>query len=90
MPPTTTPMSRRKVAAHGTRSGYHRHLRNNEKPCEACNDANNSRPQAWGDANRAYARAYQRALRRLRDLHPDLFDALLVAERQREASGGAR
>jgi hypothetical protein len=83
----TVSQTSRKVAACGTRSGYNRHLRNSEQPCEACSDANN-RDKAT-EARRAYARAYQRALGRLRDLYGDQFDRLLADERAREEYSAA-
>lgn len=81
-------MSRR-IAACGTYTGYQRHWRAGEPPCQPCRDAR----AAWqrdhrrpDDGSRAaYSRAYTRAKAALVRLHRGDFARLLDEERNRAA-----
>jgi hypothetical protein len=65
----------------GTVAAYLRHLRYDGEACEACLQANNDR----GREERAvYGRAKARAMATLKKAHPDVFDSLHGAERERE------
>lgn len=65
----------------GTRAAYVRHLRLDEEACEPCLIANAER----GREERAvYSRARTRAVVKLKQAQPDLFDALHAVERARE------
>lgn len=59
----------RTLKACGTHAAYVRHLRHDEKPCEACNRENSRR-----------SILYYQAKAKLRDLHPALFGTLLREE----------
>lgn len=69
----------------GTTSGWTRHFSLDEKPCDACCAAkaeydhrrNTSGPTAI--KNRQHAKSQQRALKRLKDAHPDEYRELYLA-----------
>jgi hypothetical protein len=66
----------------GTPSGFRRHQKAGEKPCEACTAAKSEADKRWRAAprvtqrNRASARAQHLALRDLSRLHHDEYSAL--------------
>ena len=66
----------------GTASGYRSHQKNGEKPCDACAAAKSAYDKRRREApplarrSRAHAKAQSRALRRLKDSHPDEYRAL--------------
>ncbi|MCP2339215.1 hypothetical protein [Actinomadura rupiterrae] len=61
----------------GTTSGYQRHIRHGERPCDACRKVNSAHTYArHGEAQRARTRA----LTRLAHAHPDAFAALEIRE----------
>ena len=68
----------------GTRSANVRHLRHDEKPCEACRQANLAN---FAEARSAYSRARSRARQTLRDEHRPEFDELIEAEYRRRKPG---
>ncbi|HTF53617.1 MAG TPA: hypothetical protein VK735_39745 [Pseudonocardia sp.] len=65
---------------HGTNAGYHQHRRYGVPTCAECKAASN-------EYDKLYGRASSRALRRLRDLHPDeykraFFEELTIAREE--------
>lgn len=57
---------------HGTRSGYNRHLRIGQKPCDECRLEHNRALREYRHKNsdaRAKPRIYQQALRELKERH---------------------
>ena len=56
-------MAPRKVAACGTLSGYRRHLRQNETPCQGCADARLAYMRAWRERNPGYEQQWREAHR---------------------------
>ena len=73
---------------HGTYAMAQRHRRRGEKPCTPCLIAQREYMRAYREKNGtdrdyAYSTAYDRATRRLRELHPGQFRALLEQERAR-------
>lgn len=74
----------RRLQPCGTRAAYQRHYRNGEKPCRPCRDAYNSYQSEYA-RDRGNQRAYQRALKRLARMHPNVFDALYAEELAKEA-----
>ena len=72
---------------HGTLAGSQRHSRAGEPPCDACRAAKAEYDREWRSApektrrNRLHARAQARALRKLKDAHPDEYRALYVHEK---------
>jgi hypothetical protein len=81
--PATNP---RPPARCGTLSGFRRHQRLNEKPCDACTHAKQVYDQRWRSApertrkNRLHARAQGAAKTLLRQLYPDAYRALYRQE----------
>lgn len=73
-------MGRPRTAKCGTRSGYYRHRKDNEKPCQACTTARHEydkqRYAQNGLPSRLRAKAQNLALRELRDHHKDEYDEL--------------
>jgi hypothetical protein len=73
----------------GTPSGYKRHLRHGEEPCQPCKTANTQYALAYRarkphiqENRREYGKAYQRARQRLIEAHAEEFEALLAEERE--------
>lgn len=68
----------------GTTAGNDRHLSAGEPACEACKAAKAEYDKRWRAApertriNRMHAKAQSRALRALKDAHPDEYRALYV------------
>ena len=52
----------RKLRPCGTHAAYARHLRNNEKPCDACTEANRARRDDAPSGSNNYAREMDREL----------------------------
>ena len=69
----------------GTATGATRHAVRGEKPCDACRAAKSEYDRRWRAAgdntrkNRLSAQAQTRALRALKDSHPDEYRDLYVA-----------
>jgi hypothetical protein len=77
---------RQSPARCGTPSGYNRHKREGERPCNACYKAEVERQARWRNASedrirggRLRARAQSRAQTALRRLHPDEYRKLYAA-----------
>lgn len=82
---------RSELAPCGTYGGYQRHTRTGERPCEPCREANRAYMAAYRNTNPAYAAlnaaqnaARSRALWRLADRYPRVFQRFYEAEMRRE------
>lgn len=83
---------------HGTASGFRTHQALIERPCDACYRAKQAYDLEWRSApkrtqqSRAAAAAQGRALKRLKNAHPEEYAALYAEEKARpvqETSGEA-
>jgi len=74
---------------HGTATGYRYHQDADEKPCDACVAAKQEYDRNWRSTpertkkSRAGAAAQARALRRLKDIYPDVYRVLYAEEKVR-------
>jgi hypothetical protein len=93
------PASRRKVIRHGTTPGYNKHRRVRKAswawpPCILCSLAANADRQVYSKrpeviaSTRRRNNARQRALRRLKDMHPGEFARLFSEEVSLASDGG--
>ena len=76
------------TAEHGTRSGYNRHLRIGQKPCDKCRLEHNRALREYRRDNpdaRAKPRIYQQSLRELQQRH--LEEWTTIYERQLRDEG---
>lgn len=83
-------MTTKTTAPCGTTAGYQTHKRRGQEPCADCRRAQRDAMREYRaskaevrDREYRYGLARNRAIRRLIDLHPAQFDALLAQERDR-------